>query len=109
MCIVNWTDLGQEQNILSNMIMNDKTKHVICGAVIGLLSLPLSLFTGLWWAYLIVAGFATFIFVGKEIYDVYKPYPTGFDKMDLEADYIGLIVGFIISFLIFNIIGIIGL
>jgi len=31
-----------------------------------------------------------------------KTKPTGFDKLDLFADYIGLIAGWIISFIVYN-------
>ena len=87
--------------------MNDKTKHFIVGGLIGLLTLPISYFCGLWWALWIVCFCSLPIFIGKEIFDVYKPNPTGFDKMDLLADYLGLIAGAIISFFIHGIIQII--
>ena len=82
--------------------MNDKAKHFAVGSLIGLLTLPISYFCGLWWALLITLVLGTIIFVGKEINDIYKPNPTGFDKLDLFADYIGLIAGWIISFIVYN-------
>ena len=85
-------------------MMNDKTKHYIVGCSIGLLTLPISYFTGLWWAYFIVIWLSIFPFILKEVYDVYKPHPTGFDKFDILADYMGLIAGFIISFIIYHLI-----
>lgn len=33
------------------------------------------------------------VFIGKEIYDKYKPNATGFDKVDLFADYLGWGIG----------------
>ena len=35
---------------------------------------------------------ASVIFIAKEVYDKYKPVPTGFDWLDLLADYLGLII-----------------
>ena len=35
---------------------------------------------------------ASVIFIAKEVYDKYKPNPTGFDWLDLLADYLGLII-----------------
>ena len=87
--------------------MNDKTKHVIVGAAIGMLAIPLSFAIGLWWSFLAIFIAATMVFVGKEEYDVYKPQPTGFDKMDFLADYLGLICGYIISFMVYYLIQII--
>jgi hypothetical protein len=83
---------------------NDKTKHVIVGSCFGLLTLPISYFTGLWWALLITLVFGTIVFVAKEINDKYKPNPTGFDKADLQADFYGWISGAILSFFIHGII-----
>ena len=84
--------------------MNDKIKHFIVGSCFGLLTLPISHFLGLWWALLITLVLGTIIFILKEINDVYKPNPTGFDKADLQADYLGWIAGAILSFFIHGII-----
>jgi len=84
--------------------MNDKTKHVIVGLLVGLTALPISYFCGLWWALLITLVLGTIIFVWKEINDKYKPNPTGFDKADLQADFLGWIGGAILSFFIHGII-----
>ena len=84
--------------------MNDKTKHVIIGAIFGVLSLPLSLLIGMANSYAAIAVIATFVFIMKEWYDTIKPTPTGFDKMDLVADYIGLFAGFILTFFIWGLI-----
>ena len=35
---------------------------------------------------------ASVVFIAKEVYDKYKPVPTGFDWLDLLADYSGLII-----------------
>ena len=43
---------------------------------------------------------ATIIFIGKEIYDIYKPNPTGFDIKDLLADYTGFSILIILKLLI---------
>ena len=87
----------------------DKLKHFIVGAALGLLTFPTSYFTGLWWALIISLISCSFIFVFKEIWDVYKPKPTGFDKQDILADYSGWISGAIISFIVYNAIQIIKL
>jgi hypothetical protein len=84
--------------------MNDKTKHLLVGLLVGLAALPISYFFGLWWALLITLVFGTIIFVAKEINDVYKQNPTGFDKADLQADFYGWIGGAILSFFIHGII-----
>lgn len=84
--------------------MNDKSKHYYISVVIGLTALPLSHFTGLINAFCIVACIASVIFVLKEIWDCYKPKPTGFDKYDIVADYCGLFAGFILAFIIHGII-----
>lgn len=70
--------------------MNDKTKHFIVGAALGVATY----FSNHW---LLGAVIATMIFVGKEVWDMYKPNPTGFDKVDLAVDYIGLVIGFWIA------------
>ena len=44
---------------------------------------------------------ASVIFIGKEVYDKYKPNPTGFDWLDLAADYSGLTISIFIIWLIF--------
>jgi VanZ family protein len=88
---------------------NDKLQHFAVGLLVGLAALPISYFTGLWWALWIVCFCSLPIFIGKEIFDVYKPNPTGFDKMDLLADYIGLVGGAILSFFIHGIIQIINI
>ncbi len=64
----------------------DKIKHLVIGAALGAAS-----YLTFWgWGLLI----SSLIFVGKETYDVYKPKPTGFDKLDLLVDYIGFGIGF---------------
>lgn len=66
--------------------MNDKTKHFIVGAALGVASY----FTSWGWGLLA----STLIFVGKEYYDTVKKNPTGFDKADLFVDYFGFGIGF---------------
>ena len=44
---------------------------------------------------------ASVIFIAKEVYDKYKPNPTGFDWLDLAADYSGLTISIFIIWLIF--------
>ena len=84
--------------------MNDKTKHFIVGLIFGLLTLPISWAVGLIWAYTITFLAANIVFIGKEIWDTYKPIPTGFDKMDLLADYGGLFAGYCLTFFMWGLI-----
>lgn len=79
---------------------NDKLKHFIVGLILGLLTLPISWQTGFTWAAVITLFCGSIIFVGKEMYDERKKYPTGFDKRDLLADYMGLFIGYVIVFVI---------
>jgi hypothetical protein len=62
-------------------MQSDKLKHFIVGGALGALSYFFSVGYGF--------IFASLIFIGKEIYDCYKPNPTGFDELDLLADYLG--------------------
>ena len=58
---------------------HDKIAHFAVGFLLGVLDID--------WR------FATTVFVGKEIFDCYKKYPTGFDLTDLAADYGGYALG----------------
>lgn len=82
-------------------MLNDKQKHVRVAAVIGLATLPVAFIhnIGFWWALLIMLIIGTIAFVGKEIVDKYKPNPTGFDRMDLVADFAGFACGAIVAFM----------
>jgi hypothetical protein len=73
--------------------MSDKLKHFIVGAILGIVSC----FTG---HLLLCFIFASIIFIGKEIYDIYKTNPTGFDIKDLIADYAGFSILIILKLLI---------
>ena len=96
--------------------MNDKTKHYLVGLVLGLLTLPLSFYCGKINAAFFMLLVSSFVFIGKEItdkYDIelsfYKHKATGFDKMDLVADYLGLISGYIVAIFIKGLIEIVKL
>lgn len=65
-------------------IRSDIKLHFVVGLALGLLYLVLSL--------LFTVLIASVIFIGKEVWDKYKPQPTGFDWLDLLADYIGLTI-----------------
>ena len=65
----------------------DKIQHFIVGAIFGIATY----LSGHW---LLGFAIATIFFVGKEIFDMYKQNPTGFDELDLTVDYIGLLFGF---------------
>jgi len=81
--------------------MNDKTKHFLVGAAFGLSALPLSYVLPFWWVLTITFWFSSVVFFGKE----YKDIPTtGFDKMDLLADYLGLAAGYIVAFFAWGVI-----
>lgn len=83
--------------------MNDKQKHFLVGFFFGLLTYPIALFTGFMWSMAITFIAGSIIFIGKEFFDMYKPHPTGFDKIDLASDYFGWIGGSILSFFAFGI------
>lgn len=69
---------------IDKYIRADLFKHFIASALICLI---LVIFLPTWVAGLITLG----IGIGKEIYDKYKPNPTGFDIVDLVADVIGIL------------------
>ena len=73
--------------------LNDKQKHLLVGFVCGLLYFPLVFIWDI--NAVIISNFvgSSVLFIGKEVYDKYKPTPTGFDKVDLLADYLGWGVG----------------
>ena len=83
---------------------NDKLKHYIVGSFFGLLTFPIAFGTGFTWAAVISLICGSIIFVGKEMYDERKKYPTGFDKVDLLSDYLGWCSGWIVSFIIYHLI-----
>ena len=72
---------------------NDKQKHLIVGAIIGVMYSPVVFLLDINTA--IISNFiaSSVVFIGKEIYDKYKPNATGFDKVDLFADYLGWGIG----------------
>lgn len=73
------------------MITKDKIFHFIVGLVFGLSYYFIAL-----WSFV----FGSIAFLGKEVYDKYKPNPTGFDWCDIIADYLGFATGLIIAILI---------
>ena len=74
-------------------IRPDLKSHFMVGLIFGLpyLILPL-LYTVL---------IASVVFIAKEVYDKYKPNPTGFDWLDLLFDYLGLTISILTIWLIF--------
>ena len=74
------------------MIPKDKIYHFVVGAIFGIFTI--------WLPVVVVLIAATFVFFNKEIYDCYKPNPTGFDWLDILADYIGFTVSTLIILLI---------
>ena len=81
--------------------MNDKIKHFIVGFLVAQLFTPLTFYSSIGWSLLITFILATLVFIGKEIFDIYKPIPTGFDWYDIYADYLGFALGLFISSIIF--------
>lgn len=83
--------------------MSDKIKHIIVGFTLAVLIVPLTYFFDfnavVGWDFAI----SSVVFIGKEIYDKYKPQPTGFDKADLFCDYLGWLFGVIVAFWIVGI------
>lgn len=72
---------------MSLKIRPDLVKHFAVGLAFGVL-------TYFSWVFFVVASA---VFIGKEVYDKYKDNPTGFDWLDLIADYLGLIAGLILT------------
>ena len=69
----------------------DKLLHGLVGLAFGLLYA----YIGFW-----SLIFGTIVFFNKEIYDKYKPNPTGFDWWDIAADYAGLLIGLLITLIV---------
>lgn len=84
--------------------MNDKIKHIIVGGVAGIATLPLAFITGFANAFVAVFLLSSVVFFWKEYLDTIKPNPTGFDKVDLVADYMGLFIGYVVAFIIYALI-----
>ncbi len=74
------------------------------GCSIGLLALPLAFIATFGWALVLTLFFGSVVFVGKEIKDIPT---TGFDKIDLAADYLGWCAGSIVAFFVWGVIQII--
>jgi len=89
--------------------MNDKTKHTIIGFAFGLSALLISCCSNIMWGFTLSFAVGTIFFIGKEIYDKYKPRPTGFDRMDLAADYGGLLAGWAVSAFVMGVLKIISM
>ncbi len=73
--------------------LTDKQKHLVVGFILGFLYFPIVFIWDINEA--IISNFiaSTIIFISKEIYDKYKPNATGFDSVDMFADYLGWGVG----------------
>ena len=69
----------------------DKFLHGLVGLAFGMAYFYIG-----WWSLI----FGTIVFFNKEIYDKYKPNPTGFDWWDILADYIGFAVGLLITLIV---------
>lgn len=74
-------------------VRNDKQKHLLVGFALGFLYFPFVFVWGVNEALIANLIASSLIFIGKEVYDKYKPNATGFDKVDLFADYLGWGVG----------------
>lgn len=74
----------------------DKIAHLLIGALLGLLSLPL-----MWWnldkGLVLSLLFSSLIFFTKELFDKFKKQPTGFSWSDLFCDYVGWGIGIFVS------------
>ena len=77
--------------------LNDKQKHLLVGFVCGVLYFPVVFLWDINSAIISNMIASSVLFIGKEIYDKYKQNPTGFDKVDLFADYLGWGIGVWIS------------
>lgn len=83
--------------------MSDKLKHFFaCMTLVFCISLTLFLTFGVIAELSLVFGVITsaLISLAKEIYDVVKPNPTGFDVDDLIADSFGALFGVILFIII---------
>lgn len=67
-------------------VPSDKLLHFLC-------AMALMIATSLLTNPCIGCGVTMAVSIGKEIYDCYKPNPTGFSLGDLMADLLGVIVG----------------
>ena len=73
--------------------LSDKQKHLLVGFVCGVLYSPVVFLWDINSAIISNLIASSALFIGKEFYDKYKPNPTGFDKVDLFADYLGWGIG----------------
>lgn len=74
----------------------DKFAHIICGFALTIIScFILGVQLGV--------IFTLLIFVLKEVYDMYKPNPSGFSQEDIKYDLYGLLGGLIIVAIFFTI------
>ena len=76
---------------------NDKQKHLLVGFVCGVLYSPIVFLWDINATIISNLVASSVMFIGKEIYDKYKQNQTGFDKVDLFADYLGWGIGMWIS------------
>lgn len=76
---------------------SDKIKHFIGGCILGAATCITN-------QNIIGLSISSTLFISKEVIDKYKPNPTGFDKMDLLADYIGFFVGYGLAAFIKNLL-----
>ena len=80
------------QNLLQWCKKNDKLAHFIIITCLTII------------CYCVLKFYAIFVIiivsVGKEIYDIYKPNPTGFDVKDILYDTLGFITGITIHYII---------
>lgn len=73
--------------------LSDKQKHMIVGFMCGFAYFPFQFFFDFNTVAFANLFLSSVLFIGKEICDKYKPNPTGFDVVDLFADYLGWGVG----------------
>jgi len=83
----------------------DKILHFVCSALILLISFFFFFSLGLIYPTSLAIITTIIAGVGKEIYDVYKPKPTGFSWADLVADGLGILFGLLLLFIRCLIIG----
>lgn len=78
--------LSEKINIRIDLILHFSISFILCSLLMIICS-----------GSLLAPGITILIGIGKEIYDIYKPQPTGFSGKDLFADFLGISTGYLIS------------
>lgn len=88
---------------------NDIYAHLIGGFILTLLTILYCFLWGFKVAFIVSLLGSSLLFFCKELGDMIKPNPTGFDWNDIKADYAGWIIGTWFSFVVYGIIKLISI